>query len=139
MEILQAHGITAQTSPYPLAISDTHGNMHSSQKSQFLTTLTQCIQFDQAVSTTCPLLLSPPPDLVVIDLLYFLHMPPPPIVLTFSDYFDHLWQQTISRYSIRQNAYHVYLAINKPDFLPPPRSLVHQFHTYRPPTCTKLG
>ena len=77
MEILQAHGITAQTCPYPLAISDIHGNMRSSQKSQFLTTLTRCINFDQAVSTTCPLVLNPPPDLVVIiDLLYFLHMPP---------------------------------------------------------------
>lgn len=127
MEILQAHGITAQTSPYPLAISDIHGNARSSPKSQFLTTLTQCIKFDQAVSNTCPLILNPTQDLVVvIDLLYFLHMPPPPTVLTFSDYFDHLWRQTISRYSIRHNASHVYLVIDKPDFLPPPRSLVHQ-------------
>lgn len=39
MEILQAHGITAQTCPYPLAISDIHGHGHghmqSSPKSQF--------------------------------------------------------------------------------------------------------
>ena len=106
--------------------------MRSSPKSQFLTILTQCIKFDQAVSTTCPLVSNPTPELVVIiDLLYFLHMSPPPTVLTFGEYFDHLWQQTINQYSIRQGAFHVYLVIDKPDFLPPPRSIVHQSRASR--------
>ena len=54
MEILQAHGITAQTSPYPLAIADIHGNMRSRQKSLLLNTLTSCTQFNQALSNVCP-------------------------------------------------------------------------------------
>ena len=35
MPILQAHGITAQTLPYALAIANIHGNMHSSRKVRF--------------------------------------------------------------------------------------------------------
>ena len=52
MEILQAHKITAHTSPYPLAISDIYGEMRTSAKSQFLKTLTQCIQFDQVIQSS---------------------------------------------------------------------------------------
>ena len=63
MSILQANGIAAQTSPYPLAIADIHGNMYmrSTPKSQFLTCLSSHIQFDKVVSTTCNILLHPPP------------------------------------------------------------------------------
>ncbi len=45
MEILQANGITAQTSPYPLAIADLNGNMRAGTKSKFLETLKQCLGF----------------------------------------------------------------------------------------------
>jgi len=63
MSILQAHGITAQTSPYPLAIADIHGNMHYSPKSQFLASLSSCIQFEQGVSTTWRIRSLPPRDI----------------------------------------------------------------------------
>ena len=66
MEILQANRICKQTSQYPLAIADIQGNMRSSQKSKFLGTLTQCLQFDRAVTEVCPLILHPPQDLCVI-------------------------------------------------------------------------
>lgn len=69
MSILQAHGITEQTSPYPLAIADIHGNKRSSPKSQFFNTLSGSIQFDKVVSSTCPILVNPPFDLsVIVDL-----------------------------------------------------------------------
>ena len=127
MSILQSHGITAQTSPYPLAIADMQGNMRSSPKSQFLASLSSCIKFDQAVSTTCAILSSPPRDLgVIIDLLYFIHMPPPPSVSTFHDYFQLLWQQTIAKYVAHHQASYVYIVIDKPNHLPPPRSIVHK-------------
>ena len=72
MSILQAHGITAQTSPYALAIADIHKHLRSSPKSQFLTSLS-----NKVTSTSCPILVSPPRDLsVIVDLLYFLHMLP---------------------------------------------------------------
>ena len=130
MSILQANGITAQTSPYPLAIADIHGQMHSSPKSQFLTSLSSCIQFDKVVSTSCPILSSPPHDLsVIVDLLYFIHMPPPPSVITFHDYFHLLWQQTVGKYVFKHKALYLYIVIDKPDFLPPPRAIVHRSRT----------
>ena len=127
MTILQTHGITAQTSPYPLAIADIHGHMRSTPKSQFLLSLSRCIQFDKVISDTCPILSTPSQDLsVIVDLLYFLHMPPPPSVITFNDYFHLLWQQTIGKYVLHHQAVYLYIVVDKPDFLPPPRSIVHK-------------
>ena len=126
MSILQANGIAAQTSPYPLAIADIHGNMRSTPKSQFLACLSTCVQFDKVVSTTCNILSNPPRDLgIIVDLLYFIHMPPPPSVTTFYDYFQLLWQQTVSKNVTHQQASYIYIIIDKPDFLPPPWSIVH--------------
>ena len=94
--VMSIHGITAQTSPYPLAIGDIHGHMRSTPKSQLLTSLSNCIQFNKVVSASCPILVSHPRDLsVVVDLLYFLHMPSPPSDNTFYDYFNLIWQQTV--------------------------------------------
>ena len=127
MSILQAHGITAQTSPYPLAIADIHGNMRSCPKSQFLASLSSCVQFNKVLSTTCSILSSPPRDLgVIIDLLYFIHMPPSPSVSTFYDYFQLLWEQTVGKYVTHHQASYIYIVIDKPDYLPPPRSIVHK-------------
>ena len=127
MSILQAHGITAQTSPYPLALADIHENMHSSPKSQFLASLSSSVQFDKVVCTACGILSSPPRDLgVIIDLLYFIHMPPSPSVSIFYDYFQLLWQQTVGKYVTYHQVSYIYLVIDKPDYLPPPRSIVHE-------------
>ena len=108
MEILQANRICTQTSPYPLAMADLQGNMRSSQKSKFLDTLTQCLQFDQAVTDACPMLTHPPQDLcVIIDMLYYIHMPPPPNVTTFDEFFNHLWNLTVGKFSFQHRATHV--------------------------------
>ena len=98
MELLQANEITAQTSPYPLAIADLDGNLRSSSKSKFLDSLIKCFGFQQAISSTY----SPLPTLYtsVIDMLYFIHMPPPLSVITFHDYFEHLWGLTVGKYVI---------------------------------------
>ena len=126
MEILQANRICTQTSPYPLAIADIQGNMRSTQKSKFLETLTQCLHFDQAVTDVCPLLSQPPQDLcVIIDMLYYIYMPPPPNVTTYNEFFTHLWNQRVGKFVFQHGAAHVIIVLDKPDFLPPPRSIVH--------------
>ena len=108
-------------------LADIHGHMRSTPKSQFLPSLSRCIQFDKVVSNTCRILSTPPQDLsVIVDLLYFLHMPPPPPVITFNDYFHLLWQQTIGKYVLHHQAVYLYIVVDKPDFLPPPRSIVHK-------------
>ena len=96
MELLQKNGITAQTSPYPLAISDLDGNIHSSGKSKFLNTLIKSLDFQSAISSIFPSHLC-----TVIDML------------------------TVGKYAIQKGSTHVYLVIDKPDYLPPPRSIVH--------------
>ena len=94
---------------------------------KFLDTLSRCLQFEQALSNTCDFFSHPLLDLcVVIDMLYFIHMPPPPSITTFHDYFEHLWRQTVGKYAIQKGAAHIYLVFDKPDFLPPPRSIVHK-------------
>ena len=109
-----------------MAIADIQGNMRSSQKSKFLDTLTQCLHFDRAVTDVCPLLSHPPQDLcVIIDMLYYVHMPPPPNVTTFNEFFTHLWNQTVGKFVFQHRAAHVIIVLDKPDFLPPPRSIVH--------------
>ena len=52
-------------------------------------------------------------------------MPPPPTVLTFLQYFNFLWKQTIGKYALRKNASRVYLIFDKSDFLPPPRLILY--------------
>ena len=56
---------------------------------------------------------------------YLLHMPPPPSVATYLDYFHLLWQQTVKKYVLRHQSLYLYIIIDKPDFLPPPRTIVH--------------
>ena len=53
-------------------------------------------------------------------------MPPPPTALTFLEYFTLMWQQTVHKYGFRHHAKHIVIVIDKPEFLPPPRSIVHK-------------
>lgn len=130
MTILQANGITAQTCVYPLAKADIDGNMRSTQKSQFLKSLCQCLDFEQAVSNTFPTFQIN--DLyVVIDFLYFPYMPPPSTATTYGDYFAVLWKQTVGKYALHHCAEDIVIVIDKPDFLPPPRSIVHKARAKR--------
>lgn len=58
-------------------------------------------------------------------------MPPTPNVVTFYDYFKSLWKQTIGKYVFHHKAKHIYIVIDKPSFLPPPRSIVHKSRASR--------
>ncbi len=61
-----------------------------------------------------------------VDFLYFIHMPPAVHVCTYKDFSIHLWNEAfvfyVNKYAIRE----VYIIIDKPDFLPPSRSIVHR-------------
>ena len=48
---------------------------------------------------------------------------PPSVAITFMEYFEHLWRQTVGKYI---NSAHIYLVFDKTDLLPPPRSIVHE-------------
>ncbi len=107
MQILQKHGIAAQTSLYPLALADIHGNMRKANKSDFLNLLKKVPQFLPAFLDSCPHLDQPSTysDIcVVVDFLYYVHIPPAPDVVSFLDYFTSLWSRIVQKYAITQNA-----------------------------------
>ena len=120
MELLKANGITAQTSPYPLALSDLEGNLRASGKSKFLASLTKCLDFERAISSTYP-----STQCIIIDAMYYIHMPPPLSTNTFLEYFEHLWGITVAKYGMQNENTKVYLVFDHQDYLPPPRSIVH--------------
>ena len=60
---------------------------------------------------------------VILDFLYYIHRPPPPDISTY-DYFQYLWNIVIS--GNVDICKYLYIVIDKPDYLPPPRKLVHE-------------
>ncbi len=110
---------TPQVHPFPLAIADMDGSMRPSSKSEIL----QVIQsrFGDMFSDQYMF-----PDsgqvCVIVDFLYYLHMPPPDHLRTYAHYCTYLWNRAVSA----QRSCTVYVVIDNPDFLPPPRELVHK-------------
>ena len=126
MELYQANGITAQTCTYPLAICNIHGEMRMGQKSTFTNAMCK-YSFKDAFCDFCPFLQTPTPDLcVIVDFLYYLHIPPPPDVSNFADFASFLWLSIVKVYAIDLHCRYIYIVIDKPEFLPPPRTLVHK-------------
>ena len=125
MHLLQSHGIMAQTSDYPLAMANLDGTMRKANKAEFRSSLCKYSEFTAAFSSTCPNICNTNISFI-IDFLYFVHIPPPPDVTTYSTYFSYLWERAIDRLGIKRGFDHIYIVIDKPEFLPPPRSLVHQ-------------
>ena len=127
MRILQSHGIMDETTDYPLAITNLDGTVRRTNKAEFRAALCKHDEFIPAFTTTFPYSSSTPDDLcLIIDFLYFLHIPPPSDVETYSDYFSYLWQRVIEKLGVSRGFRQIYIVIDKPDFLPPPRQLVHQ-------------
>ena len=127
MAALQANGITSQSSPYPLAIAQMDGTIRQCRKSLFRDALLSHDEFKQAFIHTCPLYTQPSNDLcVIIDFLYFIHIPPPVDVITYYQYANHLWECSVKKYGLKNGAKYIYIVVDKPAFLPPPRALVHR-------------
>ena len=139
MQALQLGGISTQTSPFPLAISDMGGKMRMGQKSNFREALLKEKEFRKRFVHNCPYFdMSPlPTDLaIIIDLLYYIHMAPPPDVVTFFEYFSFLWDCVFDRY--KRYCKYLYIVIDKPEYLPPPRKLVHACRKERAGSLTYL-
>jgi hypothetical protein len=122
MRLLQSHGIMAQTSDYPLAMANLDGTMRKANKAEFRSSLCKHTEFTGAFITTSPTLC----NTFIIDFLYFIHIPPPPDVANYSTYFSYLWERAIDKLGIKRGFNCIYIVFDKPDFLPPPRTLVHQ-------------
>ena len=75
-------------------------------------------------SFACPTLVPHKILSVILDFLYYIHRPPPPDISTFSEYFQYLWNAAVTR-NLSISKY-LYIVIDKPDYLPPPRKIVHE-------------
>ena len=118
---LQAAGApSVQTSPYPLALATINGEMRAAQKSKFRSAIAH-ISSDM-FSSEIPSLVNPT---IILDFLFYLHMPPPSCIRTYDQLSDHLWNQCVHQLLTQTLACSIYIVIDKPDFLPPPRALVH--------------
>ena len=54
----------------------------------------------------------------------YLHMPPPSHITTFEQYAAHLWSMCVQTFKTRLNPSQIYIVVDKPQHLPPPRDLV---------------
>ena len=132
MQILQKHGISEQTSPFPQALADIHGNMRVSKKSDFLTAIQTHSHFLPAFQDNCPLLSQDISDVcVIVDFLYYIHIPPTPEIVSFYDFFLSLWTRIVRKFAIHHHCKSIYTVVDKPEHLPPPRLLVHQSRAKR--------
>ena len=121
--LIQASSSVVQVSPYPLALSDVEGRMRPSNKSTFRDAMLGHNMMSHLFINACSFGISDPIALYV-DFLYFLHMPPPPNIVTYCDLALHLWNKAIKRFLSQYNV-EVYIIVDKPDYLPPPRYIVH--------------
>ncbi len=97
-------------------------------KSTFLSALQAHPSFLPAFVDSCPLLVTPRESgndvCIIIVFLYYAHAPTPEIV-SFYD-FSSLWTKIVQKYAFYYKCTRVYLVIDKPEYLPPPRRLLHQ-------------
>ena len=130
---------------YPLAISDEFGDMRNRNKSSFKMALLGTPGLESVFDTVLPLNMANETE-VIVDLLKFIHCPPAPDLKIYQDLVDSYWHQVVMKLGFKRNAEVVTLVIDKPDFLPLIRSLLHserktkqsKVNVKTPPTEIKL-
>ena len=61
----------------------------------------------------------------IIDFLRILHQPPPPHVENLEDFAKYIWDYAVVTLGFSRGAARVTIVIDKPQYLPPPRALLH--------------
>ena len=62
---------------------------------------------------------------VIIDFLKYIHEPTPPDLMTYQDLTDYLWTNNIMKLGFNRGASSVTVIVDKKDYLPPVRNIVH--------------
>ena len=79
------------------------------------------------------------PIALYLDFLYYIHIPPPVTVNTYLDLAVNIWNIAVKSFINQFNVEEIYVVIDKPAFLPPPRDLVHKQRSKKAssvPLCT---
>ena len=128
--LIQSGPNVVQTSPYPLALCDINGIMRPSHKSSFRDALSSNAALTEMFKDTLNFNFFPnAPIALYVDFLYFMHMPPPFTVVKYHELASHLWKLAVTKFLGNNNVREVYIVIDKPDFLPPPRNIVHELRS----------
>ena len=118
-----------QTFPLPLALCTPDGQMRKCNKSTFKDVTLKIFQNTsyEVMTTQCPLINSE--HELIVDFLFLLHQPPPPDINTFLAYAQYLWDKIIWKLGVQRGANVIRLIVDKPQYLPKPRELLHQFRS----------
>ena len=119
LQALKAGGITVQTSPFPLALATISGSARTGSKSTMRSVLQKQIEFQACFTNNHPTNLDN--FSLITDFMCYIHMPPPSNTATYSEYFNYLWN-----ISMNHNATSIIYVFDKPNYLPPPRQIVHE-------------
>ena len=137
--LLQSGSNVVQTCRYPLAIADMVGNMRCSSKSSFRRTLMGNASLSPMFLNECLFNITSGPIALYLDFLYYIHIPPPVTVITYLDLAVNIWNTAVKSFINQFNVEEIYVVIDKPAFLPPPRDLVHKQRSKKAssvPLCT---
>ena len=122
LQALKTSGIMVQTSPYPMAMATMSGSARTGSKNTIRTTLEKQSQFSACFTKSLPT--SYDNVCLITDFMCYIHIPPPSTTVTYSEYFNYLW--TIATTHSAGNTTSIVFVFDKPEHLPPPRTLVHE-------------
>ena len=81
----------------------------------------------QVMTTQCTLINNE--HELIVDFLFLLHQPPPLDINTFSSYAQYLWDKIILKLGVQRGAKVIRVVVDKSQYLPKPRGLLHQFRS----------
>jgi hypothetical protein len=122
-ELQKAGHYIEKTVAFPLAICDENGEMRGRHKSKILHAFKKMRQFSSMFISRPPFDISS--SEVIIDFLKFIHEPTPPDIGTYKSLALYYWKNIIMKYGFSRGVSAVTIVIDKPDFLPAIRQIVH--------------
>ena len=126
MQIKKSGKYFARTLEYPLALCNEFGDMRARHKSKFRCVLEAIPNFKNMFQANIPFAIAQQPTEVIIDFLRYLHAPPAPDLKTYKELSDYVWEKVIMTLGFGRGATHVTVVIDKEEFLPPLREIIHR-------------
>jgi len=119
---LESHNVNfIQTSPYPLALCT---DLRKRNKSAFKNALIAFPEFKCMFVDKCPL--CPGSLEIILDFLKYMHEPVPPNIKTVGAYAQYLYNKLVGTLGFNRGADCVCIIVDKCQYLPPPRDIVHE-------------
>ncbi len=123
---------------FPLALCDEFGKLRSRNKSSFKLSLQRTSEFKEMFldKNLQPTNFDKMTTEVILDFLKEIHKPPPPNITSFNLFANHLWSRIFNlAFSVANTCT---IVIDKTEFLPPIRQLLHMERKEKSPSSTCL-